>query len=163
MPRIPSLGPRGEGWVALQSLLLIAIPVVAWRASLDEVVETPLIALMRAVGTVALFGGLAVIVAGAWYLRRDRSFSVLPRPLESGALVQDGPYRFVRHPVYAGLIVTTLGVAMIRVSWLIGLLALALAIVLDLKRRREEAWLSERYEGYAGYRARTKALVPFVY
>ena len=163
MSRIPSLGPRGEGWVVLQSVLLVAIPLAAWRAALDEVVETPASALLRALGTIALFGGLAVIVLGAGYLRRERSFSVLPRPLASGGLVETGPYRFVRHPVYAGLILTTFGVALIRVSWLVALLALALAVVLDLKRRREEAWLLERYEGYARYRARTKALVPFVY
>lgn len=38
-----------------------------------------------------------------------------------------------------------------------------LAIVLDLKRRREEAWLAARYPGYGAYRARTKALIPFLY
>ena len=163
MSRIPSLGPRGEGWVVLQSVLLVAIPLAAWRVSLDGLVETPPIAAMRAVGTVALLAGLAVIVLGAGYLRRERSFSVLPRPLASGGLVETGPYRFVRHPVYAGLILATFGVALIRVSWLVAALALALALVLDMKRRREEAWLLERFEGYAGYRARTKALVPFVY
>jgi putative ABC transport system permease protein len=48
----------------------------------------------------------------------------------------------------------------------VGLAALAavlLALVLDLKRRREEAWLLARFEGYEAYRLRTKALVPFVY
>jgi protein-S-isoprenylcysteine O-methyltransferase Ste14 len=35
--------------------------------------------------------------------------------------------------------------------------------VLDIKRRREEAWLVERYPGYTAYLARTKALLPFLY
>ena len=44
-----------------------------------------------------------------------------------------------------------------------GVATLALAVTLDLKRRREELWLAERFEGYAAYRQRTKALIPFLY
>jgi protein-S-isoprenylcysteine O-methyltransferase Ste14 len=45
-----------------------------------------------------------------------------------------------------------------------GLLAsAALLVVLELKRRREEAWLEQRYPGYAAYRARTKRLIPWIW
>ena len=56
-----------------------------------------------------------------------------------------------------------IGLAVIT-PWAGTLIAVALlALVLDLKRRREEVWLLERYPGYAAYRARTRALVPFLY
>jgi protein-S-isoprenylcysteine O-methyltransferase Ste14 len=160
---LPSLGPRGEGWVVLQSLLILAIGFEAWRASLDNGVETAPVALLRNLGTVALLGGVALMASGMWFLRQGRSLSVLPRPLPTGALVEGGPYRLIRHPIYAGLILSALAVALIRVSWLVALLAIALAVVLDLKRRREEAWLLERFPSYDDYRARTKGLVPFLY
>lgn len=161
--RLPSLGPRGEGWVALQSVFLIAIPVAAWWASMTQVDDPAAVAVVRPVGTVALLAGLAVIVVSGAWLQRSRALSALPRPLDRSELVQTGPYRFVRHPIYGGLILAASGVALIRVSLLIAALTVGLAVVLDLKRRREEAWLLERYPEYAAYRTRTKALVPNLY
>jgi protein-S-isoprenylcysteine O-methyltransferase Ste14 len=77
--------------------------------------------------------------------------------------VATGAYRFVRHPIYGGLILAALGLAVIT-PWAGTFIAVGLlAIVLDLKRRREELWLTERYPGYAVYRAKTKALIPFLY
>lgn len=163
MTRIPALGQRGEGWVALQSVFLVAIPVAAWWASATQVDAAPVVAVARPLGTVALLGGLALVVVSGWWLQRSRALSALPRPLDGSELVQSGPYRFMRHPIYSGLILASAGVALIRVSLLVGVLALGLAIVLDVKRRREEAWLRERYPAYAAYEARTKALVPFLY
>jgi protein-S-isoprenylcysteine O-methyltransferase Ste14 len=161
--RIPDLGSRGEGWVLLQSVLLIAIPVAAWQASLTEVAETPTILLGRQVGAGLLVGALALIGVSLWLLRRASALSALPRPLDAGALVDVGPYRFIRHPIYAGLIVAGVAIALIRVSPVVAVLTAVLAVVLDLKRRREEAWLMAHYPAYAAYRSRTRALVPFLY
>ena len=78
-------------------------------------------------------------------------------------MAETGPYRWVRHPLYLGLIVAGLGTASSRTSLVSLAATIGLAIVLDLKRRREEAWLVERFPGYEAYRRRTKALIPFVY
>jgi protein-S-isoprenylcysteine O-methyltransferase Ste14 len=161
--RIPALGPRGEGWLILQVVVLLAIPLAAWRASPAAVVETPAIAIDRQVGVVLLLGGLGLIGWSSAFLQTRRALSALPRPLASASLVQSGPYRVIRHPIYVGLILASAGVALVRVSVLVAILTVALVVVLDLKRRREEAWLLERFPEYAAYRAGTKALVPFVY
>lgn len=142
---------------------MVAIPIAAWSASRQDVVETPSVAIARQVGTLALLGGLALIVVSSWLLRRAGSFTALPHPLASGALVESGPYRLIRHPIYAGLVLAGVGVALIRISPPVAVLTMGLAVILDLKRRREEAWLRERYPAYAAYMRRTKALVPFVY
>ena len=107
--------------------------------------------------------GFAVVIAGSIELRRAEAFTVLPNPRAEGKLVETGPYRYIRNPIYAGLILASLGWAVMRVSVLAVLAAVLLAVVLDLKRRREEGWLVERFPGYRAYRERTKAFVPFVY
>jgi protein-S-isoprenylcysteine O-methyltransferase Ste14 len=161
--RIPPLGPRGEGWLLLQVALMVAIPLAAWRASALPDPDGSAAAPARALGAIALLAGLALIALSSWLLNDARAFSTLPRPRDDGQLVERGPYRWIRHPIYVGLILAGAGTALIRVSPLVGLLAVALTVVLDLKRRREEAWLLDRYPAYAAYRARTRAFVPFLY
>ena len=146
----------------MQVLLMIAIPIEAWREALtgDGVAVAPVV---RMVGGAALLTGLGLVAWSSALLRRSRAFSALPRPRESGALVTAGPYRSIRHPIYAGLTLSAAGIAVIRASPWLGLLAAAMVVVLEVKRRREELWLVEAFPGYDAYRRRTKALVPLVY
>jgi len=78
-------------------------------------------------------------------------------------LIQTGPYRWVRHPIYTGMLLALLGSALAsgRVH---GLLAFLIAsIALWCKARVEERWMGEEFgERYAEYRRATWALVPFV-
>ena len=66
--------------------------------------------------------------------------------------------------MYGGGILIALGWSTIFTS-LVGLvLTVVLAVFLDLKARREEAWLGERLDGYTAYRTRTPhKLIPFLY
>ena len=118
---------------------------------------------IRAAGVALLALGALVIVWGVIALRKASAFSVLPHPSAGGRLAESGPYQFVRHPVYAGLIAAAFGAALKELSLLGIVAAIGLFIVLDLKRRREEAWLRERFAAYDAYRARTKGLLPFIY
>jgi protein-S-isoprenylcysteine O-methyltransferase Ste14 len=162
MTKVPALGPKGEGWLALQLLLMVLIATVGVVAPGVAGFDEPFVG-ARIVGQLAVLGGLALIVWSSAALHARGSFSAVPRPRPEGTLVDRGPYRYLRHPLYAGLVLAGLGAGLSRSSWLeLGLTA-ALFVVLDLKRRREEAWLVAQYPGYEAYRARTKALVPFVY
>ncbi len=147
--RLPALGRRGEGWVALQVALLAAAVVAGLLGA----------AWPRAASLwLAAAGGLAAI-AGAGL---GRQLTPFPRPMADGALRQSGVYRFVRHPMYGGALLIMLAWALI--SSPLALLPLGLAAAsLDAKRRREEAWLLERYPSYAEYRRFVRRrLVPFI-
>jgi protein-S-isoprenylcysteine O-methyltransferase Ste14 len=159
MSRLPSLGPRGEGWFLLQLLLLLTIVVaaVAFPMKLDGSMEQ----IARVVGLVGLVGGL--IVFGLGIVTLGGSLSPLPKPLASAELIERGIYRSIRHPIYTGLILAALGGSIYAVSPLALLFTLGLAVVLDLKARREEIWLRQQYAGYAGYSERTKKFIPLVY
>lgn len=156
--RLPSLGPRGEGWVALQSVViggLIATGILGppW----PQAVRTP----FRGAGAALGIAGLTLGIAGS--LSLGRSLTPLPRPGPDAVLVERGAYRLVRHPVYGGVIMLGLAgalwtspVAIVLEAFLVGFF--------ELKRRREETWLVERYPAYAGYRARVRrALIPWLW
>jgi protein-S-isoprenylcysteine O-methyltransferase Ste14 len=78
-------------------------------------------------------------------------------------LITGGPYAFVRHPIYTGLLLAILGSAIARGEWR-GLLALALIfVVLWRKLKLEEEWMRARFgQEYETYVSRVRALVPFV-
>jgi protein-S-isoprenylcysteine O-methyltransferase Ste14 len=112
-------------------------------------------------GSAAMLAGGGLAVSG--FVNLGRSLSPFPRPAPGGRLVDWGAYGLVRHPIYGGLIVAAAGWGLVLAAPLVLLGAAALAFFFDLKSRREEVWLSERYEDYAAYRARTRRLLPWLY
>lgn len=77
-------------------------------------------------------------------------------------LVQDGPYRRVRHPMYPGFVTMTLGMLLLSANWLIGVPPLlGVVYVMTVRTPREEAMLLERFgEEYRRYRERTGRFLP---
>jgi protein-S-isoprenylcysteine O-methyltransferase Ste14 len=100
----------------------------------------------------AAVGG-TIITAGLISL--ERSITPNPRPRPGGTLREHGPYGVVRHPIYAGVILSALAWSLWRGPAAVGPTALTVVVV-DLKSRREEAWLLERYPGYRTYRDRVR-------
>jgi protein-S-isoprenylcysteine O-methyltransferase Ste14 len=82
---------------------------------------------------------------------------------EAHELVVDGPYRWVRHPIYTGLLVALLGTALAVGEWR-GLIAMAIAAISFWRKLRLEETLMRRQfgEAYARYAKRAPALIPFV-
>ena len=102
--------------------------------------------------------GLAVMVVGATGL--GRGLTATPLPNAHAQLRTGGLYRFVRHPIYSGLILTMASLTVASGSGL-RLLALGvLVLLLTMKARWEETRLARRFDGYADYAARTPRFVP---
>ena len=161
--RIPDLGPNGEGWVTLQ-FIGIALVVVA------DQVPLPMFLMPGAAAMAAVALGWGLIAAGAvlfasalYLLWRSGSFTALPRPKPTSRLIRSGPYEIVRHPVYSGLVLGSIGLGLVRLSAPTLVAAVLLFVILDLKRRREELWLAGRFAEYPEYAAQTRALIPLVY
>jgi len=78
-------------------------------------------------------------------------------------LIQNGPYRFVRHPIYTGMLMLFLANVLLngRLAGLLGFASLTLSFWLKLKRE-ETVMLKEFPESYPSYMKRVKRLVPFV-
>ncbi len=91
-----------------------------------------------------------------------RSFHYAANPTEGG-LVTTGPYRFIRHPIYAAIVYFTLAGVAGNWSWrnvaLFGVVCLGAAIRIFC----EERLVVIDYPGYSEYAKRTKRIVPFVF
>jgi protein-S-isoprenylcysteine O-methyltransferase Ste14 len=116
----------------------------------------------------ATLGGWCLIVLGglltiAGFFSLGLNLSVFPRPPVKGKLVESGAYRLVRHPIYSGLFFAALGWGLRLHSFPVIGYALLLFVVHDLKARREERWLMEKFPEYEGYRKRVRRLIPFIY
>jgi protein-S-isoprenylcysteine O-methyltransferase Ste14 len=91
-----------------------------------------------------------------------RSFHATASPTDGG-LVTTGPYRWLRHPIYAAVCLFSWACFIGRLSWL----ALGLAAVVTagsvVRIFMEETLLRARYPEYVEYARRTKRLVPYVF
>ena len=158
MTRLPRLGPRGEGWVAIQMVLLALTGAAGWWLGPSWSGE------VRAVSTVGgaagILAGLALAFRGARDLRG--ALTPLPYPRADAHLVETGVYRLVRHPIYGGLVLAGFGWGLVMASIPALLTAIVLLGFFELKSRREEVWLEARFPGYAAYRTRTRRLIPWI-
>jgi protein-S-isoprenylcysteine O-methyltransferase Ste14 len=154
-------GTQGEWYVVVQIalvLLVVAGPrtllgLPAWISPFDQ-------AAMIAGLPVFLIGSL---LAFAGIVRLGANLTVVPHPKENSQLVQTGPYKFVRHPIYSGVILAAFGWALLIHGWLTILYAIALLVFFDIKSRREERWLGEKFPEYHSYQKRVRKLVPWIY
>jgi protein-S-isoprenylcysteine O-methyltransferase Ste14 len=116
---------------------------------------------LRIAGGVLAAGGGAIAWAGIRHL--GEALSPFPKPLEGTSLRDRGVYALVRHPIYGGLLLVTLGWSAMTSPAALAFVAL-LALVFEGKRRREEAWLVEHVAGYDAYRRTVRRrFVPFVW
>lgn len=153
---------RGNRWV-VPALLLLSL-LLAWLPPyLDGrdlwTLHQPIVPYLGLI--LYVLGGvlriMPVFVLG-------RRFSGLVAIQHGHRLKMDGLYRFIRHPSYAGLLVSCTGFVLIFRCW-IGLFLVAGILTILLARiKSEEALLASTFgEEYEVYRRRTWRLVPWVY
>ena len=81
---------------------------------------------------------------------------------ENPELVTAGPYAVIRHPIYTGILASTLGSA-IAITPLMFLIFLLVAVYFIYSARQEEKRMALLFPAqYPAYRARTKMLLPFI-
>jgi protein-S-isoprenylcysteine O-methyltransferase Ste14 len=90
-----------------------------------------------------------------------RSFHLAANPTEGG-LVTTGPYRFVRHPIYASVLLFTLAGVLTRISLESISCTIVLTIGIAIRIYAEEKMVVLRYPEYVEYASRTKRIIPFI-
>jgi len=120
--------------------------------------DWPVPAALTVACTVATIIGLAVMVIGATAL--GRGLTATPLPNAYAQRRTGGLYRFARHPIYSGLLLTMASLTVASGSGFRLLTLGVLVPLLTVKARWEETRLTQRFEGYANYAARTPRFVP---
>jgi protein-S-isoprenylcysteine O-methyltransferase Ste14 len=153
---------RGNRWI-FGPLLLLSLGMAVlppYLDGLDRWVTDE--AVTPYVGLVLLTFGGALRIAAVFVL--GRRFTGLVAIQDGHRLQTDGLYRHIRHPSYAGLLVSMAGYVLVFRCWLGLLLVAGTFGVLLARMHAEEALLESEFgEEYACYRRRTWRLVPWVY
>jgi len=149
---------RALGWllVGLQfGLIAVAMtrtPLYTWWAS-----PGPTTSGVAAVGALVL--ALSVGMAALW-VNRPGNFNIVPAPKAQTALITQGIYRWIRHPMYTSVLLFCGALALITADVWGVVNFLVLAFVLVIKAWVEERALCEQFPSYAAYQQRTWRMLP---
>ena len=144
---------KAQAFVLAQVILLIGLVVIPVVSSVNF--QAP-----PALYFAAMTGVLGACLFGYSAFGLGKSLTPSPIPNSHG-LVTTGPYKFVRHPVYTGLILITFSWSFALQSQLAFLLSIALYILLTFKSNFEEQMLVEMFgHEYLDYRQKTARFFP---
>lgn len=139
-------------WVGGQAVLLGAL--VLWPTG--SAWSRP--AALLLVAGILFFGGLGLVAFSA--LGLGTALTPTPVPTRSGQLTTSGLYKFVRHPIYSGVLMVVAGITLRSGNWIHVVIAVATYAFFDRKAAWEEQRLRETYPDYDAYAARTPKFIP---
>ena len=149
---------RGGWRIRLAGVSVIAVFVIADAFHGGGLAVHSVI--LAAIGAAVFAGGIALAVWARLHLGRNWGMPMTQRA--EPELVTSGPYRFVRHPIYSGLLTAMLGTAL--VDNLLGLIVVAVLIAYFYYcgTVEERNLVATFPSAYPQYRSRTKMLIPFL-
>ena len=144
-------------------LIVAAYATAAIAAPLVRIARRP--HLPRAAGPVGAGIEVAGLALRAWSMRTlGESYSRTLRVDDAQRVVDQGPYRFVRHPGYAGSLMIWTGFALTSRSLaVVEVVGGLLGYAYHRRVAAEEALLRRDLPGYVAYSERTKRLIPFIW
>ena len=116
--------------------------------------------------TVLLVIELAAIALGAWaviHMIKHSKFRARPDPAENARLLDSGPYKYIRNPMYSAVILGFTALLLDSFTWVRFTIYILEIIVLLKKISFEETVLPQKFPAYATYKSRTRRLIPFIY
>ncbi len=149
---------RGGWWVLAQAPIMIIAALVPlfWGARSFDGTNA-----IQVIGTVMSALGVLLAIAGVAAL--GRGLTPFPRPMPQAQLQQGGIYGLVRHPIYSGFILASIGWSLV---WLSGpglISCFVVAIFFDRKSAFEETLLRAKFLEYTDYMRHTCKLLPWIY
>jgi len=145
--------------VAALGLLLLAVPAVRHLFRELQTDQTQS-ARLGIVGVILCAAGVGLMVAARIHL--GRNWGMRASRKENPELITSGSYAYLRHPIYAGIILAMLGTTIgASVFWAVPFLLFSVYFVYAA-RREENIMITQFPEQYPAYKRRTRMLLPFV-
>jgi len=143
-----------------KDVLFVGVQLALFAAYLFRIPE-----LDAAVPTWAQYSGLLIAVVGiilapASVLALRNSLSVFPTPKDSASLIQSGIYKYIRHPIYTGILLFTFGFAFYSMNGLRLLIFAALLMLFKFKASYEEVLLQSKFSDYKLYKTTSGMFLP---
>lgn len=142
------------------SALLIYVPLLTSRFIAFKLYE-PNYAIATA-GTVLCITGLLIMIWAREHLGKNRSRNIVIQ--QEHSLSTSGPYRYVRHPVYSGCLLSMFASALIVGQVFSFIWVIICVYGLSLKSQQEEELLTEQFpDEYPAYKEKVKMLIPYIW
>ena len=139
--------------------LFLVLRVVSGRSWPDRLALTA--PALQAIAVALVIAGLGFCAWARLTLGTNWSGTVVLK--DDHELIQSGPYALVRHPIYSGMLTMVAGTALDYPAVFSFSALGAIFVVFYVRSGREERLMAEHFpDQYPAYRARTKALIPFV-
>ena len=146
------MGSKGALVLTVQAALFLALLAPAREAHF----AVPLA--LEIAGGLLVVTGMAIVAFSALELGAELTPSPDPKP--GGRVHAAGLYRFVRHPIYSGILLAVSGIVLRSGNAWTVLWSVVLYAFFEVKARYEERALARMHPGYSAYVARTPRFVP---
>ena len=141
--------------LVLGQFILIGLLIFVPASGLNTGVFSTFLA---GVSLISMFIGFVILALSA--LALGKSLTAHPIPAKNAVLVTDGLYRFVKHPIYSGLILLGFGLTIAGGFFPHAIFFVALVLLLNYKASFEEKLLASTYAGYNEYSKKTGRFIP---
>lgn len=139
--------------ILLVSLQFLFIGILVMGSSLQNINSAATIVILLSI----------LLVFWAITAMQKSKLRILPEPSSDATLITNGPYRFIRHPMYTAILLGCIGLLLNFFSMIRLVIFLALATILIIKLTWEETMLIQKFDAYKSYRNRTSRLIPFLF
>lgn len=141
-------------YVGLQLVLFVLFFIPGSRSTV------PTENFLKYCSIIVVFEGFIILLLAM--LQLNKNLTPFPSPKADSTLIQEGLYRYVRHPIYSGILLIASGMSLYDLSVWRGGVTLMLGILFYFKSRYEEVLLQRRFGAYREYQMKTGRFFPML-
>ena len=142
------------GFVVVQALLFVAY---VYNYEIYGLRTSTLLIILGIVLT-----AIGFIVTLLSILQLNKNLSPFPTPKTNSELVQYGLYRYIRHPIYTGILFLAFGISLLSLSLYRLLITLVLLVLFYYKSNYEEEQLQKKFPAYDSYKKSAGRFLPII-
>jgi protein-S-isoprenylcysteine O-methyltransferase Ste14 len=148
---------------AIKDLIYISLQLLLFIAYLFRIttIDFQINLQLQYAGLVICIIGIVIIIVS--FVKLNRNLTPFPSPKQNSSLITTGIYKYIRHPIYTGVLFATAGYAVYSENTLRLLIFIVLLLLFISKAAYEETLLLKKFPEYNCYKKQSAALLPGIY